>query len=110
LPSDFPPLKSLDKLEKEEEPPAPGKSPYMGLQYFTEQDAEWFFGRQSLTERLVEAVRSRRFLALIGASGSGKSSVVRAGLVPAIKTRYPSQWQVKVITPSSHPLKLWRCA
>jgi WD40 repeat protein/DNA-binding SARP family transcriptional activator len=105
LPSDFAPLKSLDKLEKEEEPPAPGKSPYKGLQYFEEDDSEWFFGRQAVTDRLVEAVRSHQFLALIGASGSGKSSVVRAGLVPAIKTRYSSQWQVKDITPSSHPLE-----
>ncbi len=105
LPSDYPPLKSLDKLDKEEEPPAPGKSPYKGMQYFEEDDAEWFFGRQAVTDRLVEAVRSHQFLALIGASGSGKSSVARAGLVPAIKTRYPNQWQVKVITPSSHPLE-----
>jgi len=104
LSNDFPPLKSLDKLEKEEEPPAPGKSPYMGLQYFDEEDAEWFFGRQVVTDRLVEAVCSLHFLAVIGASGSGKSSVVRAGLVPAIKARYPSQYLVKIITPSSHPL------
>ncbi len=104
LPSDFPPLKNLDKLEKEEEPPAPGISPYMGLQYFTEKDAEWFFGRQEVTQRLVEVVRSSHFLAVIGASGSGKSSVVRAGLVHTINTRYAAQWQVKVITPSSHPL------
>jgi len=104
LPIDFPPLKSLEKLEQEEEPPAPGKSPYMGLQYFNEEDTEWFFGRKAVTERLVEAVRSLHFLAVIGASGSGKSSAVRAGLVPAIKIRYSSQWHVKVITPSSHPL------
>jgi len=104
LPNDFPPLKSLDKLEKGEEPPSPGSSPYMGLQYFDEVDAEWFFGRQAVTARLVEAVCSSHFLAVVGASGSGKSSVVRAGLVPAIKARYPSLWQVKVFTPSSHPL------
>jgi WD40 repeat protein/class 3 adenylate cyclase/DNA-binding SARP family transcriptional activator len=103
-PSEFPPLKSLDKLAKEEEPPAPGQSPYMGLQYFDEGDAEWFFGRQAVTSRLLDAAGSQHFLAVIGASGSGKSSVVRAGLVPAIKTRYP-HWQVKVITPSSHPLE-----
>ncbi len=103
--NDFPPLMSLDKLEKEEEPPAPGKSPYMGLQYFDETDAEWFFGRQEITLRLIEAVSSHRFTAVIGASGSGKSSVVRAGLIPQMKSlAYPS-WQVKVITPSTHPLE-----
>jgi WD40 repeat protein/DNA-binding SARP family transcriptional activator len=105
LPSEFPPLTNLDRLEKEEEPPAHGQSPYMGMKNFEEKDVEWFFGRKLLTERLVGAVRSHDFLAVIGASGSGKSSVVRAGLIPAIKARYPSQWQVKIMTPSSHPLE-----
>jgi WD40 repeat protein/class 3 adenylate cyclase len=105
LPSDFPPLKSLDKLEKEEEPPSPGESPYMGLQYFDEEDAEWFFGRQAVIERLVKEVCSNHFLAVIGASGSGKSSVVRAGLVPTMKIRTQPEWLVKVTTPTSHPLE-----
>lgn len=100
----FPPLKSLEKLEKEEEPPAPGKSPYMGLQYFDEADAEWFFGRKAVTDRLIQSVCSHRFLAVVGASGSGKSSVVRAGLIPAMKVRSEPCWQVRVITPTSHPL------
>ncbi len=102
LPAEFPPLKTLSA---EEEPPTPGEPPYMGLQYFDEGDAEWFFGRQAVTYRLVEAAIANRFLAVVGASGSGKSSVVRAGLVPAMKARSSPRWQVRIMTPTSHPLE-----
>ena len=64
-----------------DEPPAPGEAPIAGLEYFDVDDAAWFFGRERLTARLVERVRSSRLLAVVGASGSGKSSLVRAGLV-----------------------------
>lgn len=105
LPSDFLPLKTLEKLDREEEPPAPGEPPYKGLQYFDISDAEWFFGREKITTRLVEMVQTQRFLAVVGASGSGKSSVVRAGLVPRLKRIAPDVWQIHVITPSTHPLE-----
>lgn len=59
--------------------------PYNGLRYFEMQDAERFFGRDALVAQLVEHVRAHRFLAVIGASGSGKSSLVRAGLLPALQ-------------------------
>lgn len=107
-----------------EEPPAPGDSPFKGLRYFEETDAELFFGREALTAKLVERLANWQFLAVVvGASGSGKSSLVRAGLVPALKNAatlpiqaYPldrgtltSQtglnWQIHVITPTAHPLE-----
>jgi WD40 repeat protein/DNA-binding SARP family transcriptional activator len=100
-----------------EEPPAPGEPPFKGLQYFAEADADLFFGRELLTAKLIEHLRKSNFLAVIvGASGSGKSSIVRAGLIPALKrdllladgTRPPdgcSQWLVHVITPTAHPLE-----
>ncbi len=102
LPVEFSPLKTLSM---EEEPPTPGEAPYKGLQYFDEADAEWFFGREQVSRQLVQAVQEQRFLAMIGASGSGKSSVVRAGLVPALKRSQPGMWQVHIFTPSSHPLE-----
>ena len=55
------------------------------LETFQEKDAEFFFGRAALTQWLGERLRERRFLAVIGPSGSGKSSVVRAGLLPALR-------------------------
>ena len=65
------------------------RNPYKGLRAFTEADAHDFFGRGALTRRLVtrmsEPGRGSRFLAVVGPSGGGKSSVVRAGLVPAIR-------------------------
>ena len=108
LPSEFPPLKSPDDVE---EPPAPGKPPFKGLQHFDEADAGLFFGREMLTAKIVarlqEGLSSKgmgSFLVLIvGASGSGKSSLVRAGLIPAIKNA--KGWPVHVITPGDHSLR-----
>ncbi len=102
LPAEFPVLKTLSM---DEEPPTPGEAPYKGLQYFSEADAEWFFGREQASRHLTQALQEQRFLAIIGASGSGKSSVVRAGLVPALKSSQPGHWQVHIFTPSSNPLE-----
>jgi hypothetical protein len=66
-------------------PPAPGASPFEGLHHFDQADAHLFFGREALTAKLVGQLRAQRFLAVVGASGSGKSSVVRAGLIPALQ-------------------------
>ncbi len=60
-------------------------SPYKGLLYFDEADAPLFFGREQVTAELIVHLRQHRFLAVVGASGSGKSSVVRAGVIPAIR-------------------------
>ncbi len=81
-------------LQLDGEPPAPGEPPFKGLNFFDEADAGLFFGREALTARLAAHVQSflvpdfagqHRFLAVVGASGSGKSSIVRAGLVPALR-------------------------
>ena len=58
--------------------------PYRGLYHFSPQDAEFFFGRDVFIEELYKAVQTRNFVAVLGASGSGKSSVVFAGLVPRL--------------------------
>jgi ABC-type multidrug transport system fused ATPase/permease subunit len=71
------------------EGPAPGECPFKGLQYFDQADTHLFFGRDPLTAKLVERLRQDHFLAVVGASGSGKSSVVRAGLVPTLKRVKP---------------------
>ena len=82
-------LLELAESARQEDAPAPGIPPYKGLLYFDESDADLFFGREALTARLAEHVidlamdSSSRFLAVVGASGSGKSSLVRAGLAVA---------------------------
>lgn len=59
--------------------------PYRGLRPFREEDAEYFCGREAFTEKLTEAVERGSLVAVMGASGSGKSSVVRAGLIPRLR-------------------------
>jgi hypothetical protein len=76
--------------------------PYKGLEYFDTADAGLFFGRERLTERLVHHLKQSHFLALVGASGSGKSSVARAGVIPALA---PSGWHIVLMTPTDHPLQ-----
>ncbi|MBN3989285.1 MAG: PD40 domain-containing protein, partial [Nostoc sp. NMS2] len=85
--------------------------PYRGLQYFDckESDAEYFFGREALTDQLLDKVRSSNFLAILGASGSGKSSVVRAGLLYQIqlgrRLSGSDNWLIKIFRPGEHPLQ-----
>lgn len=65
--------------------PVGGPCPYPGLDPFTENESKYFLGRSSELADLLTRIQARRFLAITGASGAGKSSLVRAGLVPAIK-------------------------
>ena len=58
-------------------PPDPARSPYPGLASFGRDDADLFFGREEVVERCLELFAAERFVAVVGASGSGKSSVVR---------------------------------
>jgi WD40 repeat protein/uncharacterized caspase-like protein len=86
-----------------------GLCPYMGLSAFKEQDAQYFYGRESLTQQLINQLLHRSFLAVVGASGSGKSSVVQAGLIAQLRQgkQLPSseQWWVKSFRPGAHPLE-----
>lgn len=59
--------------------------PYLGLDAFREGSRQYFFGRQQLSETLIEHLHKQKLLAVVGASGSGKSSLVRAGLIPALR-------------------------
>jgi WD40 repeat protein/serine/threonine protein kinase len=88
-------------------------NPYKGLRSFQEADAEDFYGREGLVEQLISSVADSRFLAVVGPSGSGKSSAVKAGLIPALRQGViPSRdsqarsdkWFVAEMTPGTHPL------
>lgn len=108
----------LAQSARAEDAPAPGIAPYKGLLCFDLPDAEWFFGREALTARLAARVHALgqglpapskeegqglRLFAIVGASGSGKSSIVRAGLAVALEQ---AGWDVHVFTPTAQPLKM----
>jgi len=91
-----------------------GQCPYRGLQFFDVQHAPFFFGREAMTGWLLNELRpttgkpDTRFLAIIGASGSGKSSLARAGLVAALKRgeiEHSEQWPIYIIRPGPDPLE-----
>ena len=86
--------------------PAATPAPYRGLASFQAEDAAWFFGREDLTARLVRLATAAPAgipLAVVGPSGSGKSSLLRAGLVPSL--RQSSGRRLALFTPGATPLR-----
>ncbi len=79
------------------------ESPYAGLSSFQENDAGKFFGRNREIASMVTRIRDRPLMAVVGSSGVGKSSFVRAGLVPALK-RSGELWESLVIRPGRAPM------
>jgi len=75
--------------------------PYRGLLAFQEKDAEFFFGRDEFVQQLVDAVQKHSLVPVIGASGSGKSSVVLAGLIPRL--REEGTWLIESFRPGNQP-------
>jgi WD40 repeat protein len=93
--------------------PVSGRCPYQGLSSFGTEDARWFFGRERLTTLLVRRLSVQYDLAaplvLVGASGAGKSSVLRAGLLPALRRgelaiARSGTWPVSLFTPTADPV------
>ncbi|MEQ9032326.1 MAG: protein kinase [Aggregatilineales bacterium] len=87
------------------------QNPYKGLGAFQAADAQNFFGRENLTQkllkRLVDEGEHNRFLTVVGPSGSGKSSVVKAGLIPALwRGDFPGSenWYIIDLLPGAHPI------
>ncbi|HIK43553.1 MAG TPA: caspase family protein, partial [Leptolyngbyaceae cyanobacterium M65_K2018_010] len=85
-----------------------GFCPFQGLAPFDTSHASLFFGREALTQTLVEQVSDGRFCALIGASGVGKTSLLRAGLIhhlnqQSLSDRHPN-WDIRYLTPGPAPL------
>ncbi|MDB9527067.1 WD40 repeat domain-containing protein [Oscillatoria sp. CS-180] len=78
--------------------------PYKGLAYFdcNDEDYKFFYGREELVRRLLDRVAKSNFLAIAGASGSGKSSVLRAGLLQRLKDEKSNE--IRILVPGEHPL------
>ncbi len=81
--------------------------PYPGMVPFTEAQQDLFFGRDKEIGEAVDRLRQHPFLTVVGPSGSGKSSLIYAGVIPALRAsrRFgPGQWAVKIMRPGQHPL------
>ncbi|MDQ3335116.1 MAG: protein kinase [Myxococcota bacterium] len=80
-----------------------GESPFPGLAAFQETDANRFYGRSREITRMVARVREQPLTAVIGASGSGKSSFIRAGVGPALK-QSGDRWDIVTLRPGRQPM------
>jgi WD40 repeat protein/DNA-binding winged helix-turn-helix (wHTH) protein len=107
------PVREAGLLTSESDLPASywrGRSPFRGLQIFETEDAWLFFGREQETDDLLAHLRRSPILSVVGNSGSGKSSLLRAGLIPALQQgRFcqdglaNEQWRIAVFRPSAAP-------
>ncbi len=83
-------------------------NPYVGLRPFRDDENLLFFGRDEQTLELLQRLHSNRFVAVVGSSGSGKSSLIRAGLIPALKGGFlvenSSQWLIAIMKPGQNPM------
>lgn len=82
-------------------------NPFPGLRPFATDEYRLFFGREGQSDAIITRLQRARFLAVVGASGSGKSSLVRAGLLPALRggmmTEAGSGWRICIMRPGSDP-------
>lgn len=85
-------------------PPTPDRNPFMGLASYNEADSHFFFGRDRVIEALLAKVETHPLTVVSGASGTGKSSVIKAGLLPILRKR---GWELRsVIRPGKEPMKI----
>src|SRR4029077_2643501 len=85
------------------------ENPYPGLRPFVTEESHLFFGRDQQVAELVGRLERNRFVAVLGVSGSGKSSLVRAGLIPALErgrvTEAGQRWRIVVTRPGGAPFQ-----
>jgi energy-coupling factor transporter ATP-binding protein EcfA2 len=93
------------KFDDKEPAGAPiDRCPYLGLRAFQEEDQAFYFGREAFVNLLVEKVAHQSIVAVIGPSGSGKSSVVLAGLLPQLRGRRSQPtWDAIIFRPGDNP-------
>jgi WD40 repeat protein/serine/threonine protein kinase len=103
-------ISPLSDITAVDEAPLELVNPYKGLRAFQEADAVDFFGREAFIQQLLDRMQNDnlRFISVVGPSGSGKSSTVKAGLIPRLrKDALPgsSHWFIVEMTPGAHPLE-----
>jgi tetratricopeptide (TPR) repeat protein len=89
-------------------PPNSRGNPFPGLRPFESDENQLFFGREMQVDELLRRMRTCRFLAVVGSSGSGKSSLVRSGLIPALQSGFMatagSSWRIATLRPGEDPV------
>lgn len=98
---------TLDPFDPALAPALPDDAcPFLGLDAFREENAALFFGRRQVVSDLLNLLRAKRLAAVVGPSGSGKSSLVRAGLIPLLRNGGISDahgWRIVTFVPGSQP-------
>src|SRR5690242_12396552 len=88
---------------------AVASNPFPGLRPFEPDEDHLFFGREKQIDELLRRLRETCFLAVVGASGSGKSSLVRSGLIPALHSGLiaaaGSSWRIAMMRPGDDPIE-----
>jgi energy-coupling factor transporter ATP-binding protein EcfA2 len=83
-------------------------NPFPGLRAFEEDEDVLFFGREKQVDELVTKLRTTRFIAVIGSSGSGKSSLIKSGLIPSLQSGFMSgagsSWRICSFRPGNNPI------
>jgi ABC-type glutathione transport system ATPase component len=81
--------------------------PYIGLRPFEAEESDIFFGREQHTDKLLARLSQQNFLAVVGSSGCGKSSLVKTGLVPNLQAGFlagaGTRWHITTIRPGTRP-------
>ena len=84
-------------------PPIPRRNPFMGLNSYNEDDCDLFFGRDRVVEKLEELTKENQLIVVSGASGTGKSSAIKAGLIPRMRE---AEWNIlPVVRPGQEPME-----
>jgi len=81
------------------------RNPFPGIRPFTSAEDAYFFGRDSITTEVLELLHAHRFVALAGASGSGKTSLIQSGIIPALITDDKKEWVPVTVRPGTKPLE-----
>jgi len=85
-------------------------NPFPGLRAFEEDEDVLFFGREKQVDELVTKLRTTRFIAVIGSSGSGKSSLIKSGLIPSLQSGFMSgagsSWRICSFRPGNNPMEI----
>jgi len=89
-------------------------NPFPGIRSYEIHEDDLFFGRESQVTELIDKLSVTRFLAIVGSSGCGKSSLVKAGLVPALvkkkNQKFPTDWNLYIMRPANDPIgNMARC-